>query len=98
MPPRKRNKIRVRATLHAAERWEERADRSKKKLDNLMTAALHDQLGAGVPVVNGQPVLRLSAERLGLEEDLLAPLELPGLDGVWYARTVKPLNEPKEAG
>jgi hypothetical protein len=55
-----------------------------------MSAALNDQLGAGLPVVNGQPIIKLSAERLGLPEDLVVPLEMPEIGGIWKAITVKP--------
>lgn len=90
MPSRKNKKIRVLATAHAKKRWIERSGRSVKKLDQFMTSALNDQLGVGVPVYKGQLLLNLPAEKFDLATDLVAPLELPDLDGIWRAVTVRP--------
>lgn len=89
MPRKKRRNDRVRASDHAAKRCPERAMRDAKEMEVIMTAALREQLRVGIPVKGGCPMLSLDGERLGLDNDLVAPLELPD-DGVWKAITVKP--------
>lgn len=92
MPRKKRslrqNISRVIATEHAEMRWEERARKSKKKLNRLMTSVFNEQLRVGVRVLNGQLLLNLSAERLHLAKDLVVPLAMAD-NGVWHALTVK---------
>lgn len=90
MPSRKKRQQRVKATPHAAERWPQRTGRKAKNLDGMLTAALKEQLRVGLKVKNGQAQLDLTADRLGIPVDLVAPLEMPDEYGVWAARTVKP--------
>ncbi|MHB8122618.1 MAG: hypothetical protein ACYDG4_10735 [Desulfuromonadaceae bacterium] len=53
-----------------------------------MTAALREQLRVGIPVKDGRPMLNMDGSRLGLDMDLVAPLDMPDMYGVWEAITV----------
>lgn len=89
MPRKKRKNDRVRASEHAVLRGTQRAGKDAAQMEAIMTAALREQLRVGIPVKGGCPMLSLDGNRLGLENDLVAPLEMPD-DGVWKAITVKP--------
>jgi hypothetical protein len=90
VPRKKRKSDRVRTSDHAAMRCPERAGKNARKMEVIMTAALREQLRVGIPVKGGCPMLNLDGERLGLDNDLVAPLELPESDGVWKAITIRP--------
>lgn len=90
MPRKKRCRNTVRASDHAAIRGTQRAGRDAKQMEAIMTAALREQLRVGIPVKDGHPMLNLDGERLGLENDLVAPLDMPNEYGIWEAITVKP--------
>ena len=79
---------RVRVSDHAKGRWAERAGCHPNNVERLFTALLIEQYGVGIPMRNKQPILLLSAERFGLEQDVMVPLELPDIHGVWVARTI----------
>jgi hypothetical protein len=57
-------------------------------VERFLTALLIEQYAVGLPMRRGQALLLLSAERFGLERDVMVPLELPDIHGVWFAPTV----------
>ena len=90
---RKRKKIIVRLGEHAEGRWLERAGRSTKKVDALITMLLIEHLGSGLTVHHGRALLPLDAKALGLPQDLVACIELPDVAGVWKVVTFKAVED-----